>query len=601
MTGLRRIGLIAILGMFLVSIQGWLPGVGPELGFVAPASAKNRVGSFFNKVGDAIANNPLTKRNKRNETQNRSQNQPPAGEPAFGKQTRIRIQTRLNELGHKVGPADGVFGRGTRRGIAGYQSSLGADATGILTRAQADLILSGAPAGEYRETAGSEPVNHESPGTIVETVKEIATPDAVWTSLAMRSCKQEDMLSCMDRFGAPSAAVAFVRQSGEAGIKPGLLAGFDDFGIVDIGRIQFRGTGRQTMPVLLNGGPPAILVDTEQVRSLQLTDNVYRRLVGRYGELKLFDRPRLESHRLTARGGQRFVFAFRLAKCDTCAAPGEALLAYDFDAAGGYLGVALLGIARRDPDQDWLTANNVAAVALQNDMGVLQRRLAGLGFDSGTLDGKGGKQTEAALKAFQADHGLTQSGKPDDQTNRLLAKTNILIEFNRFEQIYRLAEEPDVLKFVLQNGLSVLSRAEKQLNATGVMLAGMNSRIARLHDRQKDHEKALSFAKKAVAVSAAAGQDASQSHGFYLFDLGENYRHFKRDDEALESYNAAFDVFEPLALSGNSRTSRELAAKAFERTGKRLIALYEKRNKAWAAKKVQKRLEKVEAKLAAIE
>ncbi len=590
MNGLRRVGLIVMLGMFL----GAFSGIVPETGFVAPADAKNPVGRFFNKVGDAIVNNPLTKRKKRNTARNPAR----AGEPAFDRETRLRVQARLNELGHDVGPADGIFGRGTRRGISRYQASLGANRTGYLTRAQADLLLSGAPASEYVETADGQPAD----GALsTETVKEIANPDAVWTSLAMRSCKLEEMLACMDRFGAPGAAVAFVRQSGEAGIKPGLLAGFDDFGIVDIGQMQYPQVGRQTVPVLLNGGPPAILAGTGQVRSLQLTDDIYRRLVGRYGELELFDQPRFESHRLTTRGGQRFVFAYRLSKCETCAAPGEALVAYDFDAAGGYQGIMLLGIAGRDPDQDWPTVNNPTAENLQNDMTALQRRLAGLGFGTGTLDGKGGKQTKAALTAFQTDHGLKQSGEADDRTARLLAQSSILIEINRFEQINRLAKEPDVLEFVLQNAHGVLSRAEKQLGAADAFVARMNSRVARLYDRQKDYQKALAYAQSAVRVSAAAGQDGSQAHGLYLFNLGEDYRHLKRDDEALESYNAAFDVFEPLAISGRSQTSRKLAARAFERSGKRLITLYEKSGKEWAARKIQKRLETVEAKLAAVE
>jgi localization factor PodJL len=40
----------------------------------------------------------------------------------------------------------------------------------------------------------------------------------------------------------------------------------------------------------------------------------------------------------------------------------------------------------------------------------VQQELDNLGFDAGTADGRPGLQTEAAIKAFQAQYGLTQTG-----------------------------------------------------------------------------------------------------------------------------------------------------------------------------------------------
>ncbi|HMB46671.1 MAG TPA: peptidoglycan-binding protein, partial [Afifellaceae bacterium] len=438
-------------------------------------------------------------------------------------------------------------------------------------------------------------------------VMTIAGPDAVWSPAAMHGCRPQelqDVLNCMARFGAPREAVEFVRQSAEIGMEPGLLAGLQDFGTVDLARLDYIQPGREQALVLVNGGPAAVATENDGVQALPLDDPVFRRLVSRYGELKLFNDPRLESHRLMTRGEQRFTFAYRLAKCDTCATPGEMLVAFDFDAAGHYSGLTLLGITGRDPDQDWLAVNRPQAAVLQSDMAKLQRRLAGLGFEPGALDGEGGKQTETALLAVQADHGLKQSGEADERTVRLLAAPDIIVEVSRFEQIYTIATEPELVAFALRYGRGVLSRAQNALGESNVAVARMNSRVGRLYDRQRNYARALPFARKAVEVNIAAGLDKSQGHGLLLFNLGETLRQLGRKDEAVEKFEAAFDLFEPLATAGrdgqeSDLTERNLAADALNRTGQKLIALYSQQERSWSVKRVKKRLETVEAQLAA--
>ena len=76
MTGLKRIISVLAIGAVL--------GLGVAVpGAMEPAEAKSRVGRFFNKVGDAIVNNPLTKRSKRNRARTGAPARTPAaGEPA---------------------------------------------------------------------------------------------------------------------------------------------------------------------------------------------------------------------------------------------------------------------------------------------------------------------------------------------------------------------------------------------------------------------------------------------------------------------------------------------------------------------------------------
>ena len=69
---------------------------------------------------------------------------------------RRQIQLGLASLGHDPGPADGLFGLGTRGAIGGWQSSQGSEASGYLDAEAAKLLLA---AGEeaVRERAAMRP------------------------------------------------------------------------------------------------------------------------------------------------------------------------------------------------------------------------------------------------------------------------------------------------------------------------------------------------------------------------------------------------------------------------------------------------------------
>jgi peptidoglycan hydrolase-like protein with peptidoglycan-binding domain len=54
----------------------------------------------------------------------------------------------------------------------------------------------------------------------------------------------------------------------------------------------------------------------------------------------------------------------------------------------------------------------------------VQQALQDKGMDPGPIDGKMGPKTMAALKQFQKDQKLPESGKLDDQTREKLGITN---------------------------------------------------------------------------------------------------------------------------------------------------------------------------------
>ena len=128
MTGPRRIAVIVLAAGLLI------PGSPMTLNS-DPAHGQNAVDRFFGRIGDAFKGR-------------RSRDRPPTrrSDPAlrganFDVETRKKIQSRLNELGFNVGPVDGIFGRGTRRGISQYQKSIGERQTAILTKDQAARLL----------------------------------------------------------------------------------------------------------------------------------------------------------------------------------------------------------------------------------------------------------------------------------------------------------------------------------------------------------------------------------------------------------------------------------------------------------------------------
>lgn len=77
-----------------------------------------------------------------------------ARDEALAREERIRVQRGLAALGFDAGPPDGMFGPRTRSAIWEWQQAKGLEATGYLTREEADALA--ASAGEIREERASQ-------------------------------------------------------------------------------------------------------------------------------------------------------------------------------------------------------------------------------------------------------------------------------------------------------------------------------------------------------------------------------------------------------------------------------------------------------------
>ena len=152
----------------------------------------------------------------------------------------------------------------------------------------------------------------------------------------------------MRRAGAPEAAVAFARQTGNLGY----LRRFRSDGPVGIAwaALPFR-ANENSVCYLVNGRPPMIDVDDLSLLSGDALDQngSWAAIAKAYPRVAIFpgDRSGDGAVRPTPRpaGGQRFEVEYALADgCHACARVGVLRLGFDFDPDGRYLGVRVLAV-----------------------------------------------------------------------------------------------------------------------------------------------------------------------------------------------------------------------------------------------------------------
>jgi hypothetical protein len=159
---------------------------------------------------------------------------------------------------------------------------------------------------------------------------------------------------------ASSDAVAFSQLL--AAQKPprvGYLAGMREAGLVDLGYIIYPGSAKSGHGwVLLNGIPALVNVDDLAMlpRSEMEKDPRFGILRRDHPQLQLAvagdqrspdSSPQIEP---LANGGERFIVPYSLQeRCDSCAPLAQAIFAFDFDAAGKFLGAKFIHVTTRQP------------------------------------------------------------------------------------------------------------------------------------------------------------------------------------------------------------------------------------------------------------
>ena len=159
---------------------------------------------------------------------------------------------------------------------------------------------------------------------------------------------------------ASSDAVAFSQLlAAQSPPRIGYLAGMREAGLVDVGYVVYpSGTKSIHGWVLMNGIPALVNVDDLAMlpRAEMEKDPQFVMLSRNHPRLQLLvagsqrspdSSPQVEP---LAGGGERFLVPYSLQeRCEGCASLAQASFAFDFDAAGGFLGAKFIRLATEQP------------------------------------------------------------------------------------------------------------------------------------------------------------------------------------------------------------------------------------------------------------
>ncbi len=156
------------------------------------------------------------------------------------------------------------------------------------------------------------------------------------------SSPMDCVVSVMQSSGASPQAIEFTRLlNGEA-----FMESFEEFGAVDLAMIVYPIRANDNFQYVLINGTPRI-VHAEDVWEMDISrDANYPALVRKYPNLLLWGGDnRFERTEQLLNGGQRFVFRYSLVNgCHACETDSYALVAFDFDSTGRFLGMKLLSL-----------------------------------------------------------------------------------------------------------------------------------------------------------------------------------------------------------------------------------------------------------------
>jgi len=172
-------------------------------------------------------------------------------------------------------------------------------------------------------------------------------PTAVADAQTASSCEKKGdstraVITCLTdalKVRQPQAVQAMERLKGE-----GYLHRFLEVGRVDLAWVTYPYRGNATTGLLLVNGTPTVVDvnDPAHYAKLALKAHASYAAIAKGADVGIWaDEPRGAAEKAPG-GGQRFRFMLPLKSCRACATVGTAVVAFDFDRDGTFLGTQLL-------------------------------------------------------------------------------------------------------------------------------------------------------------------------------------------------------------------------------------------------------------------
>ncbi len=364
------------------------------------------------------------------------------------------VQKALDDLGYDPGPIDGVLGKRTRRAISAFQKDRGLNQTGTLST-ELSSELQSAVSGNAQVAANSNyPANivtdlydwrlassSQSPARRPDWLPagtrrpEGFSPESAWSSPSLAGCR--NIIACLKESGAPGPALRAAYLLEKTGLVGSYVSHFDEFGPVDLVTIGLSyASAEQSEYALVNSPSGAISLRSSTIR--KSNDAITRsvQLKKKFPKATLHMNPRFESYRLFENGKQRFVFAYPVTSgCVVCQPVAQVLYAFDFKSDGRIEKLQPLAVSELTSAAGWYAPRFYSSAQFVDDTKSLQRRLNELGYAAGPVDGVAGRKTDSALREFQRDHGLSETGKIDGVTADVMSAGRPDRQLRRFEML----------------------------------------------------------------------------------------------------------------------------------------------------------------------
>lgn len=159
--------------------------------------------------------------------------------------------------------------------------------------------------------------------------------------------KIECVTAILRRAGATPEALAFTAMLG----GEGYLESFRQMGKVDLATVAYPLRANENEGfMLVNGSPPTVQVeDFVHLKHIDIRkDPLYPAIARKFPRVELWGHADFKALQALPGGGQRFIFSFVLLNgCHACEVAGYAQVAFDFSAAGRFLGTKLLRLTEK--------------------------------------------------------------------------------------------------------------------------------------------------------------------------------------------------------------------------------------------------------------